>query len=99
MMRRLCNEGHPRLAPALLPPRLAGFEAGAVEPGVAVRVSAVHARRHLVGDLGRQLEHRVVRAEIEVLAEAAVEVRPLLARHEPVRLSYRAGLEVPREAR
>src|SRR5439155_23568621 len=79
--------------------RLARLEAGDVEPGVDLRVGAVHARRHLVGDLGRQLEHRVVRAEIEVLAEAALEVWPLLTRHEPVRLTYRAGLEMPRETR
>src|SRR5947207_90535 len=103
MMRRLPKMIHDgsnsAFQPTLMLPISRYVPSGAVMPGVDLREGAVHARRHRVGDRGRQLEHRVVRAEIEVLAEAALEVRPLLARDEPVRLPHRAGLEVPRETR
>src|SRR5262249_57220639 len=78
--------------------RLTRLAAGDVEPRVHLRVRAVHAGRHLVRDLGRQQEHRVIGPQIEVLAESALEVRPLLARHEPVRLTHRTRFEMASEA-
>src|SRR6266851_2286575 len=67
-------------------------EVGEVEAGVDLGEGAVHASRHLVGDLVRQLEDGVVRAQVEILAEAALEVRPHLAGGEKVGLAHRARL-------
>src|SRR5439155_249922 len=71
---------------------LPGAEPGQVEAGVDLGVGAVHARRHLVGDLVGELEDGVVRSQVEVLAEASLEVWPRLARDEPVGLAHRARL-------
>ena len=78
---------------------LPGPEAGEVEAGVDLGESAVDAGRHLVGDLVCQLEDGVVRAQVEVLAEAALEVRPHLAGDKPVGLAHRARLGALLEAR
>jgi hypothetical protein len=66
-------------ARALHDHRLPGAELGNLQPRIDLRVCAVDAGRHLVGDLGPDLEHGVIRAQVEVLAEAALEVGPHLA--------------------
>src|SRR5439155_10239083 len=97
-LARYCARVDAKPARALDHYRLPGPELGDLEPRVDLRVGAVDPGRHLVGDLGGELEHRVVRPQVEVLAEAALEVRPDLARHEPVGLADRAGLVLAAQA-
>ena len=85
-------------ARALHDHRLAGAQPREVEAGVDLRVGAVDARGHLVADLRGQLEHGVIRPQVEVLAEAALEVGPHLAGHEPVGLARGAGLVLAPQA-
>src|SRR5204863_5140145 len=88
---------HAAPARALDDDGLARLEACDVEAGVDLRVRAVDARRHLVGDLVGELEGGVVRTQVEVLAEPALEVWPGFAGDEKVRLADGAGLEASRE--
>src|SRR5262249_18574993 len=78
---------------------LAGAEARDLESCVDLRVGAVDAGRHLVADLRPQLEHGVVGPKVEVLAEAALEMWPDLAGHEPVRLPHGTRLVLAAQAR
>src|SRR6266571_4713712 len=65
---------------------LPGAEPGQVEAGVDLGVGAVHARRHLVGDLVGELEDRVVRSQVEVLDDASHVLVPGVERERPAHL-------------
>src|SRR5438034_1094305 len=78
---------------------LAALEASELEARVDLGERAVDAGRHGVGDRGGQLEDRVIRPEVEVVAVAALEVRPHVARDRPVGLARRARLELAAQAR
>src|SRR6185503_14073526 len=78
--------------------RLALAQRGEIEACVDLAERAVDAGGHVVGDVVGELEYRVVRSQVEVLAEAVLEVRPYLAGDEEVRLAHRAGLGLALQA-